>query len=118
MTKPKLYKLLSALPKRELQNFRLFLLSPFHNQSKILLALFEYIRPHHPDFSHKNLDKKLYLIKIPFFESLLKLLKPSFHKRLYESLEIDNTITKKKLSLKNPYTVDEGIKAMIRGEES
>ena len=34
-----------------------------------------------------GLDKKVYLIKIPFFESLLKLVKPSFHKRLYESLE-------------------------------
>ncbi len=25
-------------------------------------------------------EKKMYLIKIPFFESLLKILKPSFHK--------------------------------------
>ena len=28
-------------------------------------------------------EKKVYLIKIPFFESLLKLVKPSFHKRLF-----------------------------------
>ena len=34
----------------------------------------------------KNLDKKIYLVKIPFFETLLKILKPSFHKRLYGSL--------------------------------
>jgi UDP-glucose 4-epimerase len=64
----------------------------------------------------KNLDKKIYLIKIPFFESLLELLKPSFHKRLYESLEIDNSITKEKLNLKNPYSVEDGIKLMINGE--
>ncbi|WP_375724531.1 NAD-dependent epimerase/dehydratase family protein [Arcobacter sp. KX21116] len=64
----------------------------------------------------KNLDKKICLIKIPFFESLLKLLKPSFYKRLYGSLEIDNTITKEKLNLKNPYSVEEGIKYMIKGE--
>lgn len=64
----------------------------------------------------KNLDKKIYLIKIPFFESLLKLLKPSFHKRLYGSLEIDNIITKEKLNLKNPYSVEEGIRLMIKGE--
>ncbi|MFW3426688.1 NAD-dependent epimerase/dehydratase family protein [Aliarcobacter butzleri] len=64
----------------------------------------------------KNLDKKIYLIKIPFFESLLKILKPSFHKRLYGSLEIDNTITKEKLNLKNPYSVEDGIKLMIKGE--
>ncbi|MDX1810286.1 MAG: NAD-dependent epimerase/dehydratase family protein [Sulfurospirillaceae bacterium] len=61
----------------------------------------------------KNLDKKTYLIKVPFFESLLKLLKPSFHKRLYGSLEIDNKLTKEKLDLKNPYSTQEGISLMI-----
>ncbi|WP_141054016.1 NAD-dependent epimerase/dehydratase family protein [Aliarcobacter cryaerophilus] len=64
----------------------------------------------------KNLDKKIYLVKIPFFESLLELVKPSFHKRLYGSLEIDNSITKEKLNLKNPYSVEDGIKLMINGE--
>ena len=64
----------------------------------------------------KNLDKKIYLVKIPFFESLLKILKPSFHKRLYGSLEIDNSITKEKLNLQNPYSVEDGIKLMINGE--
>ena len=65
----------------------------------------------------KNLDKKVYLIKIPFFESLLKFLKPSFHKRLYGSLEVDNNITKQKLNLSNPYSVEEGIRLMIKGEK-
>lgn len=64
----------------------------------------------------KNLDKKIYLVKIPLFESLLKIVKPSFHKRLYGSLEVDNSITKKKLNLKNPYSVEDGIKSMICGE--
>ncbi|WP_044418064.1 NAD-dependent epimerase/dehydratase family protein [Halarcobacter anaerophilus] len=68
------------------------------------------------DLIAKNLDKKIYLIKIPFFESLLKILKPSFHKRLYGSLEIDNTITKEKLNLRNPVSVEDGIKLMIKGE--
>ena len=63
----------------------------------------------------KNLDKKIYLIKVPFFESLLKLVKPSFHKRLYGSLEVDNSITKEKLNLKNPYSVEDGIRLMIKG---
>lgn len=63
-----------------------------------------------------NLDKKIYLIKIPFFESLLKLVKPSFHKRLYGSLEVDNTLTKEKLNLKNPYSVEDGIRTMIKKE--
>ncbi|MCR1816214.1 NAD-dependent epimerase/dehydratase family protein [Aliarcobacter butzleri] len=65
----------------------------------------------------KNLEKKMYLIKIPFFESLLKILKPSFHKRLYGSLEVDNSITKQKLNLSNPYSVEEGIRLMIKGEK-
>jgi len=64
----------------------------------------------------KNLDKKIYLVKIPFFESLLKIAKPSFHKRLYGSLEVDNSITKEKLNLKNPYSVQDGIRFMINGE--
>ena len=59
------------------------------------------------------LDKKIYLIKMPFFESLLKLVKPSFHKRLYGSLEVDNTLTKERLDLVNPYSVEEGIRLMI-----
>ena len=66
----------------------------------------------------KNLDKKTYLIKIPFFESFLKILKPSFYKRLYGSLEVDNSVTKKKLNLKNPYNVEEGIRLMIKGEKN
>lgn len=65
----------------------------------------------------KNLNKKIYLIKIPLFETMLKLLKPSFHKRLYGSLEVDNSMTKKKLNLSNPYSVEEGIRLMIKGEE-
>ena len=59
------------------------------------------------------LDKKIYLIKMPFFESLLKLIKPSFYKRLYGSLEVDNTITREKLNLVNPYSVEEGMKFMV-----
>ncbi|WP_323658129.1 NAD-dependent epimerase/dehydratase family protein [Aliarcobacter butzleri] len=65
----------------------------------------------------KNIEKKTYLIKIPFFETLLKILKPSFHKRLYGSLEIDNTITKERLNLKNPYDVEDGVRLMIKGRD-
>ncbi len=64
----------------------------------------------------KELDKKIYLVKVPFFESLLKLVKPSLHKRLYESLEIDNRKTKEILNYKNLYSVEDGIKYMICGE--
>ena len=68
----------------------------------------------------QHLDRKVYLLKIPFFESLLKLVKPDFHKRLYGSLEIDNSESMKilfgegKPSL--PFSVEDGIKFMIKGE--
>jgi UDP-glucose 4-epimerase len=62
------------------------------------------------------LNKKVYLIKSPFFELLLKWIKPSFHKRLYQNFEVNNTATKEKLRLKNPYTTKEGINSMIHGE--
>jgi len=65
----------------------------------------------------KELNKKLYLVKIPFFATLLKVVKPSFYKRLFESLEVDNSVTKKSLELTNLYTVEEGIHYMIHGEE-
>ncbi len=64
----------------------------------------------------KELNKKVFLVKIPFFESLLKVLKPSLHKRLYESLEVDNSAAKEVLNYKNPYSVEDGINYMIHGE--
>jgi len=64
----------------------------------------------------QELDKKVYLLNIPLFPWLLKKIKPSFYKRLYESLEVDNTKTKKLLNLKNPYSVEDGIHYMIQGE--
>jgi nucleoside-diphosphate-sugar epimerase len=65
----------------------------------------------------QGLHKKIYLIKIPFFATLLKFLKPSMYRRLYKNLEIDNSYTKAKLGLKNPYSTKEGILLMIDGEE-
>jgi nucleoside-diphosphate-sugar epimerase len=63
----------------------------------------------------ENLDKKITLVKIPFFKELLKLVKPSFYKRLYESLEVDNSYTKKILKFENLYSLEEGIALMIKG---
>lgn len=69
----------------------------------------------------KELNKKIYLVKMPFFEQLLQLLKPSFHKRLYKSLEVDTAQTKKRLfgdaQVSLPFSVEEGIHFMIRGEK-
>jgi UDP-glucose 4-epimerase len=67
------------------------------------------------------LDKQVYLIRVPFFEGLLKLLKPSFHKRLFESLELDNQDTMKRLFGKTgvllPFSVEDGIRLMIEGKQ-
>ena len=63
-----------------------------------------------------ELDRKVYLVRIPFFESLLKVLKPSFHKRLYGNLEINNSATKEALQYKNPYSFENGVKYMIHGK--
>jgi nucleoside-diphosphate-sugar epimerase len=64
----------------------------------------------------KSLGKKTYLVKIPFFEAAIKLLKPSFHKRLFGNLEVDNKITRERLNLQNPYSLEDGIEFMIKGE--
>jgi len=64
----------------------------------------------------KVLDKKIYLLKIPFFQIALKTLKPTFYKRLYCSLEIDNKLTKERLNLNNPYSFLDGINLMINGK--
>lgn len=65
----------------------------------------------------KNLNKKVYLVNIPFFNTLLKLVKPSFQKRLYGNLEVDNSKTKDLLGLKNPYSTEDGIRFMIQGSD-
>ena len=62
------------------------------------------------------LNKKVFLLSVPFFPLLLKKIKPSFYKRLYKNLEVDNTFTKKELEFSNPYSVKEGIKFMINEE--
>ncbi len=70
----------------------------------------------------KELDKKVYLMKIPFFETLLKVIKPDFHKRLYVSFEVDNRFTMKTLFGEAeailPYSVEDGLRFMIKGEVS
>jgi UDP-glucose 4-epimerase len=55
------------------------------------------------------LNKKRYLIKVPFFKKILKSLKPTFYKRLYESLEVDNNKSKHNLNLHNIYSTKEGL---------
>ena len=58
-------------------------------------------------------QKKIYLLKVPFFKVLLKWLKPSFYQRLFESLTVDTKQTNQILNFKNPYSIREGIKKMV-----
>lgn len=60
------------------------------------------------------LDKPLFLIPFPPFEIGLKLLKPLLYQRLYGNLCLDNTATKEKLQLRNPFSADEGIRRMVQ----
>jgi len=64
----------------------------------------------------KGLNKKVMLIKIPFFDSLVKIILPKLHKRLFCSLVVDNTETKNILSLRNPISVEEGIRLMVKND--
>jgi len=66
----------------------------------------------------QELDKKIYLIKISFLQNLIKKYKPALYKKLYGSLEINNYQTQKMIKYKNLYTTEEGIKHMIKGEET
>jgi len=63
------------------------------------------------------LGRRICLVRVPFFESFLKLAKPSFHKRLYGSLEVNNTETMSRLFGEGkpslPYSVEDGIKLML-----
>lgn len=63
----------------------------------------------------KAKNKKLFLIQLPLFAMFLKWVKPSFYKRLFESLTVDNSKTKESLHFKNPYSTQEGIALMIQG---
>ena len=65
----------------------------------------------------KAKKRSCWLFALPFFPQLLKWLKPSFYKRLFESLEVDNRETKRILAFENPYTVEEGIGFMVHGEK-
>lgn len=62
------------------------------------------------------LNKKIYLLSLPFFETVVKKISCSLHNKLFENLVVDNTETKKRLSFHTPYTTEEGIITMFRNE--
>jgi len=62
-----------------------------------------------------GLEKKVYLVKIPFFEVLLKNLRPQLYQRLYQDLYLDNSQTKRNLNFENPFTSEVGVVKMLKG---
>ena len=60
-------------------------------------------------------NRKVVLLNIPLFPQLLKTVKPSFYKRLYESLEVDNGWSKEILNFENKTSTEEGIEKMLEG---
>jgi UDP-glucose 4-epimerase len=65
----------------------------------------------------KAKNRRCLLFSFPLFPYFIEWLKPSFYKRLFESLEVDNSETKRLLAFENPYTVEEGISFMVHGEK-
>ena len=62
----------------------------------------------------KCLNKKMFLVDIIFFETLLRIIKPSYYQRLFGSLFFDNSLTMKALNLnRNRYSTEYGIKTII-----
>lgn len=70
------------------------------------------------EYIAKVKKRNCWLFKLPLFAEVLRWLKPALYKRLFESLEVDNTQTKKNLGFENPYSIEEAIALMVHGEKS
>ena len=61
---------------------------------------------------------KIRLIKIPaFLRTILKLIKPDIHKRLFGTLIVDDSQTKIELNFEHPYTTEQGLRLMINRKD-
>lgn len=71
-----IFCILKSFDKKELQGFKKLLHSPFFNQNKKVISLFEEIHRHHPFYNSKNFDKHTLYQKIfssnKYNESALK----------------------------------------------
>jgi UDP-glucose 4-epimerase len=57
----------------------------------------------------KNMNKMVYLIKVPYFSNILKYFNLKIYNRLYGDLIIDNTLTKNNLNFNNLYTIEKAL---------
>jgi len=53
------------------------------------------------------------LVYIPFFQTILKSIKPDLEKRLFGSLEMDVETTFQKLDFIPPYSFEQGVQSMV-----
>jgi len=70
-----------------------------------------------PDLIEKisnALGKRPLLFPFPPLQIMLKWLKPQIYQRLYGNLYLDNSRSKNRLHLQNPFTADTGIEKMVR----
>ena len=58
----------------------------------------------------RNSKRRKYIIKIPFFKSLLAYYKPGLFSKLCTDLVIDNKTTRETLNIENPYSLEDAIK--------
>lgn len=59
----------------------------------------------------RALNRKMILFKIPFFDTMIKIIRPNIYKRLYLSLELDNSSTLHRLGIvNNKYPFREALK--------
>ena len=58
MYKTKLIQYLKTFTKTEITQFGKFLQSPYFNNSKLLIQLFQVLKKHHPDFDSKVLERR------------------------------------------------------------
>lgn len=58
MSSIKLFQLLSIFGAEEMRALRVFISSPFFNQSTVLVDLFDYVRAYHPEYQSRDLGKR------------------------------------------------------------
>ncbi len=63
----------------------------------------------------EGVNKRTYLISIPFFQNLVQLLQPSLYNKLYTNLEVNSSHTKKITNFSTPYTTKQAIARMMQG---
>jgi hypothetical protein len=64
MKNSKLINYLQTLSKKEVQTFNEFINSTYHNKSKLIIGLWNYLKPYAPKFEHENLEKSQLIIHL------------------------------------------------------